>query len=490
MHYYASMRSAPVATAIPLAICFLPSISLGQVPSKEMAQAMANYGAKVAASAIFVSGRTLESVLEQEFAPARPLEAMLNPLLKFHVDRESLKVTCTLDQARASAQMLPSLGCTLLHSNQFPSQSRRAFIVTSPTKQVTNDGALWPHSERTAKTSNTAIDRNALSRAIDRAFAEPDKIKSVNTRAIVVVHKGQLVAERYGKGFHKQMPLPGWSMSKTLTSALIGKRVGENLFELGATVKKGRHSKSNTANTSDGSKDLIPPTCRNLLTMTAGLEWNEDYYDPSSDALRMLFGSADHAEVYRNRPQTVSAGQLFQYASGATNLLCKELRKTFEQDQEYWNYPHEFFQQLRMQTAVLETDPSGTFVGSSYCYASARDWARLGLLYLQDGMFFGQRILPKGWVKQSTTPVDASNGRYGYQIWLNRAANNDQAKQRKWPDLPADLFSMDGHEGQYCVISPSAELVIVRLGCTKSGGFDLHGLLRDIHAAVGFRSQK
>ena len=115
MPYYASMRSAPVATAIPLAICFLPSISLGQVPSKEMAQAMANYGAKVAASAIFVSGRTLESVLEQEFAPARPLEAMLNPLLKFHVDRESLKVTCTLDQARASAQMLPSLGCTLLH---------------------------------------------------------------------------------------------------------------------------------------------------------------------------------------------------------------------------------------------------------------------------------------------------------------------------------------------------------------------------------------
>ena len=455
-----------------------------------MAQAMANYGAKVAASAIFVSGRTLDSVLEQEFATTSLIEARLNPLLKFDIDHESLRVTCTLNQARAAAQMLPSLGCTLLYSDQFPSQPRRAFMVTAPTKQATNDSALWPHSERTATTSSTAIDLDAMNRAIDRAFTETNKEKLVNTRAIVVVHKGQLVAERYGEGFHKQMPLPGWSMSKTLTNALIGKRVGEGQFELGATVQEGQLAKSAAANTSSRNKRLIPPTCRDLLTMTAGLDWNEDYYDPNSDALRMLFGSADHAEVYRNRPQTVSAGKRFQYASGATNLLCKELRKTFKQDQDYWNYPHKFFQQLRMKTAILETDPSGTFVGSSYCYASARDWARLGLLYQQDGMFLGQRILPKGWVQQSTTPVNASSGRYGYHIWLNRAADNGQSEQRKWPDLPADLFSMDGHEGQYCVISPSAELVIVRLGCTKSGGFDLHGLLREMHAAVGITSQK
>ena len=484
------MRRAPVATAIPLALCFLPSTSLGQVPSKEMAQAMANYGAKVAASAIFVSGRTLESVLEQEFAPTRLIEATLNPLLKFDVDRKLLKVTCTLNQAQASAQMLPSLGCTLLYSDQFPSQPRRAFMVTTPTNQATDESALWPYSERTATAATTGIDIDAVNRAVDRAFAESNIEKRVNTRAIVVVYKGQLVAERYGEGFHKQMPLPGWSMSKTLTSALIGKRVGERQFELGAAVQLGQLSKSATANASGRTKQLVPPTCRDLLTMTAGLDWNEDYYDPSSDALRMLFGSADHAEIYRNRPQTVSAGERFQYASGATNLLCKELRKTFKHDRDYWSYPHEFFQQLRMQTAILETDPSGTFVGSSYCYASARDWARLGLLYQQDGMFLGQRVLPKGWVQQSTTPANASNGRYGYQIWLNRAANNDLDEQRKWPDLPSDLFSMDGHEGQYCVISPSAELVIVRLGCTKSGGFDLHGLLREVHEAAGITSQK
>lgn len=465
------MVRAPIRLALPIAL-LLPSQGQAQAPSKEMAQAAAAYAAKITASAIFVSGRTLESVLDQELAPTRPLEMLIKPLLRFDVDEEGRSVTCRLGQAKATARCLPALGCTLVTSADAPSKARRNLAArTLPAAPPA--AAIWPLGERVGDDHETGIDRDKLSETLDRAFAEPNPKKPVHTRAVVVVHKGRIVAERYAPGFHRTMPLPGWSMTKTLTNALIGKRIGEGKLRLAQPARPASDADRSPA-----------PTLRNLLSMTAGIQWNEDYDDPNSHALRMLFGSADHAAVYAALPQTEAAGARFQYASGSTNLCCRLLRASFASDEQYWRYPGELFDAIGMRTAVLETDPSGTFVGSSYCYASARDWARLGLLFLQDGVFRGTRILPEGWVAQSTKDVPASHGRYGYQIWLNRDPDGDGERQRKWPDLPEDLFSMDGHEGQYCVISPAAELVIVRMGCTKSGGFDLHGLLREVHAAV------
>lgn len=470
------MRRISISIVMPLVISLAPASVAAQMPSKEMAQAAAAYAAKITASAIFVSGRTLESVLEQELAPTRPLEMLIKPLLRFDIDYDNHRVTCRLGQSQAIAQRMPALGCVLLVSDSAPSKARRALRVTRAPIRVRADGAVWPDNETVTPKPATGIDHASLSTAIDRAFVERNFKKPINTRAIVVVHKGQLVAERYADGFNKTMPLPGWSMSKTLTNALVGMRVRDGKFDLDTPARDQAQPNSGDS--------LRPPTVRNLMSMTAGIEWNEDYDNPNSHALRMLFGSADHAAVYAGLPQTSNAGEHFQYASGSSNLLCKLLRNSFDGDLAYWRYPTSLFDSLGMRTAILETDPSGTFVGSSYCYASARDWARLGLLFQQDGVFFGQRLLPEGWVQQSTTPVPASNGRYGHQIWLNSDPDGDAEKQRKWPDLPADLFSMDGHEGQYCVISPSAELVIVRLGCTKSGGFDLHGFLCEVHAAV------
>lgn len=470
------MRSPNVLAAIPFAFSLIPAPALAQQPSKELAQVAAAYAAKISASAIFVSGRTLESVLEQELAPSRPLEALIKPLLRFHVDRKNKTVTCRLGVGKATARMHASLGCSLVASDKVPSDALHRFTSkpVPPRAEQSGPGRMhWPHTEDVSQEPTTGIDRDLLKQALERAFAEPHNNKRIHTRAVVVVHKGQIVAERYGQGFGKDMPLPGWSMTKTLTNALIGMRVGDGKLDLGAMIRT----------PTEGSV-FAEPTVTNLLTMTAGLRWNEDYDDPTSDAVRMLFTSSDHAKTYIEQPQAAQPGRQFEYTSGATNLLCKLLRGSFEDDGSYWSHPARLFAQLGMQTAVLETDPSGTFVGSSYGYASARDWARLGLLYQQDGVFFGQRILPAGWVKQSTTATPASHGNYGYQIWLNADPGTGGPKNRKWPDLPADLFSMDGHEGQYCVISPSAELVIVRLGCTKNGGFDLHGLLRDVHAAT------
>jgi len=470
---------SPCVLAIPLALGLLPPEAAAQAPGEQLAQVAAAYAAKITASAIFISGRTLESVMAQELAPTRPIEALIRPLLQFDIDRTAKTVTCRIQDAKATAGMHALLGCSLITSEDAPSDALHRFTIPpkpSDPRRPSPDESHWPYTEEVREESATGVRRELLEQAIDRAFAERHRQKPVHTRAIVVIHKGRLVAERYAEGFHKDMPLPGWSMTKTLTNALIGMRVGDGELDLDARVAGGRKQ--------DG---VATPTIANLLTMTAGRQWNEDYDDPQSDALRMLFRSADHAEVYREQPQAAAPGQEFVYASGATNLLCKLLRASFADDQAYWSYPTRLFAQLRMQTAVLEVDPSGTFVGSSYGYASARDWARLGLLFQQDGVFLGQRILPPGWVQQSTQATPASDGRFGRHIWLNAEPAADGDGGRKWPDLPADLFSMDGHEGQYCVVSPRAELVIVRLGCTKNGGFDLHGMVRDIHTAAAAR---
>lgn len=470
------MRSPTALTAFLLALAACQAPAPAQQPSKELAQVAAAYAAKVTASAIFVSGRTLDSVLQQELAPTRPLEALIKPFLRFEVDRDAKTVTCRLGQAKATARLHTCLGCSLVASDQAPSDELHQFAAPPQSRDSAQPDQLWPHTETVATRPDTGIDHKALGQAIDRAFAEQPGKKAIHTRAVVVVHKGQLVAERYADDFDQNMPLAGWSMTKTLTNALIGMRVLDGKFDLDRAFRE-----------QTPKAGFAQPTIHHLLTMTAGLRWNEDYDDPNSDAVRMLFGSTDHGATYRNKAQISGPGQQFVYASGATNLLCKLLRASFDSDEEYWSQPARLFAQTGMQTAVLETDPSGTFVGSSYGFASARDWARLGLLYQQDGTFFGKRVLPEGWVKQSTTATKASNGRYGSQIWLNAAPPPASKMARKWPDLPADLFSMDGHEGQYCVISPKAQLVIVRLGCTKNGGFDLRGLLRDVHAAAAVK---
>lgn len=471
--YHPGMRSVLAIVSV----LGLASTAPAQVPSKEMAQAAAAYAAKVTASAIFVSHRTLESVLEQEFAPTRPLDAILKPLLRFDIDRERRRVTCRLGRMRATAVYHEGLGCSLVQGPVDP--ARRRYSKPLPAFDASRDPARpWPLGEAVQPSPATGIDHAEVKAALDLAFAEPDPKKPVFTRAVVVVHKGQLVAERYADGFDAQMPLPGWSMSKTLTNALVGLHVGDGSFDV-----DGRPAVSGWREEGDDRARILN---RHLLAMSAGLSWNEDYADPNSDALRMLLFSRNHPDVYAQQPAAAAPGSRYQYASGATNLLCRELRSAYSSRLRYWQMPTRLFQRLGMHTAVLETDPAGTFVGSSYCFASARDWAKFGLLYLQDGVMFGQRVLPKGWVRRSTSPAasPASGGRFGWQLWLNRDPDGDGPKQRRWRDLPEDLFHMDGHEGQYVVVSPSHELVIVRLGCTKAGGFPLTRFVGALLAAA------
>ncbi|MBL8722451.1 MAG: serine hydrolase [Planctomycetes bacterium] len=478
------MPASPPQALLLTSLCLPLAAQASPQLTPELAQVAAAYAAKVTASALFVSGRTLDSVLAEELAPDRPLDALIGPLLQFAVDRDAGTVTCTLAGAKATAVATRNLGCTLATATVPVALLRRRVAPDVPSNAPHPNTVDWPVGERTpdlpAKDAN--VDAAALARAVDAAFAEPEGKTKVRTRALVVVCRGRIVAERYAPGYTATMPLPGWSMTKTLVGALVGIAVGNGTLDLEAELAVPEWPAA------DPRRDLRLP---DLLGMSSGLAWRESYDDPSSDALRMLFASGDHAATQASQPREVPPGTRFRYSSGTTNLICRELRTAFARgdrggDRAYWAMPRqELFRPLAMHTAVLETDPSGTFVGSSYGFACARDWARFGMLLLGDGTFAGRRVLPAGWVARMAAPSPASAGRFGSHLWLNADPDGDGPRERQWPALPADLVHLDGHEGQYVAVFPTQQIVVVRLGCTKAGGFGLRPLLEGVLAACG-----
>ena len=218
----------------------------------------------------------------------------------------------------------------------------------------------------------------------------------------------------------------------------------------------------------------------NLLQQRSGLDFEEIYYR-ASDATKMLFQKSDMAAFAASHPLKFRPGSVFHYSSGNSNILSRIIRQTVG-DSLYVCFPYEeLFYKLGMYSAVLEPDPSGTFVGSSYMYANARDWARLGLLFLDDGVINKERILPEGWVAKSTRPAAADKKGYGFQIWLNTGGDTSL---KRFPAAPADMYYADGFESQLIFIIPSKKLVVVRLGLTQHNNFDGNHFLQDILAAT------
>jgi CubicO group peptidase (beta-lactamase class C family) len=268
-------------------------------------------------------------------------------------------------------------------------------------------------------------------------------------------------------------------MSKTLVGALVGIRVGQGALDPEAElpVPEWRERPD------DGRRAL---RLDDLLRMRSGLRWREDYDDPQSEALRMLFLGHDYAAVQAVQPLEEDRRGRFTYSSGTTNLLCRILRSTFATDAEYLAFPRRaLFERIGMHSAVLETDPSGTFVGSSFGYATARDWARFGMLWAQGGTWNGERILPEAWVREAVRPGPGTRGRFGRHIWLNALPADAAEARGGFADLPRDLLRMNGYEGQYVAVFPTEQIVAVRLGCTKSGTFDVHRFLRAVYTACG-----
>jgi CubicO group peptidase (beta-lactamase class C family) len=403
--------------------------------------------AKAVCSDVFISGRDPDHVIDQELPKAS--------FVSYSVDHAAQTVSAhAFGLRRKTAVYRPGLGCAL--ALEVEPAALRAQGFDPPAPAPSEDP--WPAGNGPdPRPDPHDLDRPALNAAVAEQFDDANHDPPFNTRAIVVVHRGRIVAEHYAPGFDAQMPLLGWSMTKSVTSALIGILAGRGQIDVDAPI-----SFPEWAGPDDPRAAL---TWDDLLRMSSGLAFNEDY-GLRTDVTVMLFDRHDGSAVPLERELAAPVDTVWAYSSGTTNLLQRRIRAVFDDDAAYHRFPYEaLFGPIGMASAVMETDPSGTFVGSSFMYASARDWARFGQLYLQDGVWAGRRILPEGWVARSITPTPThpSQG-YGYQWWLNAAVSESE---RALPGVPADAYFASGHQGQIILVVPSREAVIVRLGMTN-----------------------
>ena len=418
------------------------------------------YVAKYMCSSTFISNRDPEIVFPEDVEPVN----ILAKLVDYKINRKQRSVTSTsFGLFGLTAIYREGCGCSLVMGTTADAMARQKLVPPDFMKNRPQHSAErpWPAGgQGPVNPSGLGVDRQKLEAALDAAFAEPGPEKPRKTRAVVVVYDGQLIAERYAPGFDKDMPLLGWSMSKTVTNALVGILAGQNRLEVMKPAPVPEWQK-------DGD-DRKKITLDQLLRMSSGLKF-EEVYLPLYDATYMLYGSYDFAAYAAARPLETEPDTKWNYSSGTANIVARIVRQTIEKEYDYYyNFIYEeLFDKIGMFSAVLEPDSSGTFVGSSYALATPRDWARFGLLYLQDGVWQGERIFPEGWVKYTTTPTPkAPHGEYGAHTWLNAGSATDP-EDRRWPGAPRDTFEASGFQAQKVIVVPSRKLVLVRFGATS-----------------------
>lgn len=354
----------------------------------------------------------------------------------------------------------------------------RGLVPDIPTMEPFRDAALLAEI---APPSVVPPPRGPLQQAIDAAFDEVDGQATRQTRAVVVVHHGRVIAERYGAGIEVDTPLLGYSATKSVVSALIGILVRDGRLDVATPAP--------VAAWSDEGDPRHAITTDHLLRMTSGLDLDESG-SPLSPVAQMLYVEHDMAAYAARAPLAAPPGTTWDYSSGSTLLLSGIVRDAVGGDAAavLRFVREELFEPLGMRSAVLELDATGTPLGSTYLFASARDWARFGLLYLQDGVVGGRRILPEGWVKYSVMPTLDTG--YGAGWWTNRVDGYIPWSPVRWsiPGAPADTFCARGMLGQFVAVIPSRQLVIVRLAATHQDDGDLDGfgaLVQGVVQAIG-----
>lgn len=395
------------------------------------------YSAKMVCSNVFIAGRDPEEVLAVDVqAPGHPLLGFID----IDVDREREIVSAALLGVfgRNQAVHREELGCASVPNGAI--ERAPALGVGAETASAERDEtAPWPQGEAITDADPAVA-----------AILDDSDLVGPGMRAVVVVRDGRIVGERYGEGFSADTPLLGWSMTKTVTAAILG-TLDDRLPRDAASLR------------ADWSDDRSAITLADLMAMSSGLEFNEDY-GAVADVTRMLYLQPDMAGFAAAKPLIHPHGEEFSYSSGTSVILSRLWQDRFDDPQQALGWPRRaLFAPLGMESAVLETDARGTFVGSSYLYATARDWARFGQFLLQGGEWNGEQILPAGYVDWMREAAPASDGVYGRgQLWLAGPERGRQA------DLPADTYWLRGHDGQSMAIIPSSGLIVLRLGLTPS----------------------
>jgi CubicO group peptidase (beta-lactamase class C family) len=369
----------------------------------------------------------------------------LVPLLRTSADAETGRVEASvLGLFARQAWFVPDLGCIV--AAEPPGLEAPPPVAPPP------PGRPWPDGQRVGPPPPD-VDAAALEAALDAAFAEDDpEGRPRQTRAVVVVHGGRIVAERYAEGFDAGTRQLGWSMTKSVANALVGRLVHEGVISLDATQLMPGWQ---------GDDPRARITLDQLLRMASGLEWDETY-QMGSDVTEMLYLAPDMGRYAAAEPLAHPPGRYQSYSSGTTNIICDVLHRASGMGVEMAR--ELVFAPLSMSSALVEPDASGGLVCSSYGWATPRDWARFGLWFLREGEWDGRRLLPEGWVAYSTRTIDVESEEepYGAHWWVNEGADGTL----RYPELPRDAYWASGHDGQRVVVVPSADLVVVRMGFT------------------------
>lgn len=284
----------------------------------------------------------------------------------------------------------------------------------------------------------------------DEAFAAPDDGPWGMSLALVVVQQGRLILERYGPTASASEALISWSMAKSVAHALVGVAVRDALVDI--------HEPAAVPEWADPGDPRQRITLDQLLRMTGGTEFVEDYVDDEiSHCIDMLFGAgnADMGAYAAALPAIAAPDQVFNYSSGTTNIICRLLADLVGPGPSFERWMRrELLDPIGMRSSRLTFDDAGTWVGSSFLHATARDFAKFGHLYLRDGVWDGRRVLPQGWVDHARTPraADDDGAVYGAHWWI-------------W-DPEAGVFACQGYETQRILVDPAADAVVVRLGKT------------------------
>lgn len=402
------------------------------------------FAAKVACSLHFVSGQDPDAVM-RDYIDAEL--GGLGFLIDLAVDENGVTARVPFG-AEARAVFRPGHGCTLLAG-----VARERIVPVDPRPPF--DGEILSRYVGPAPMRGSA----EVEAAIDRAFAEPDEPGRVRaTKAVAVLHRGRLIADRYAAGYGRDTQMLSWSMAKSVMAAAVG-----------ALVLDGRLQLDEPAAVPEWKQPGDPRgtiTLDMLLRQSSGLEFDETY-GATNDVSRMLFTRPDTGAYAAAKPLAFEPGTHWAYSSGTSNIVSRIAADLFDRDPDAFGefLRSKFLEPCQIRSAFFEPDASGTPIGSSFAYMTAIDWARFAEIHRTGGICAkGQRVLPEDWVKYVTTPTpDAPQGRYGAHWWLN-AGSPDDSGDRFWPKLPTDAYAARGHSGQWVVVVPSEELVVVRLG--------------------------
>lgn len=439
-----------------VSIALLLAILGGCIYLNSLMPIITGYAAKNLASAVFVSGREAKDVeaLDLNFSFIR--------FTSNTVDFENKTVTSRFLWGKSTAVYREGYGVTLLRGATADGLRKQRF----PASVL---GEEREQQDSTSKAQLSVGDSAVAERLVPIAKSfVGERAYHGHPFAFVVLHKGGVVAECYDKGIGPDTKLLSWSVAKSFVNALIGIMVKDSILDIHAPMDIPEWQ-------GDGRKAI---TIHDLMQMQSGLKWNEDY-GTRSDVNIMLHCESDMGLFALLKPLEYEPGTHWQYSSGTANIVMRYLRSRFSSDEAFLRYMHSrLFAPLGIFGAVFEQDMSGTPLGSSYLYATAKDFARFGQMFLDDGCVGGERILPEGWVDYTRTPAAASGNHYGAFFWLNRNG--------KFPDVPKDMYYSDGHDGQNIFIFPSHQLVVVILGYSPKPDnlIDFNALLRDILSAT------